>query len=476
DRSTFTHPDALSGQVALVEELGAALRDAGNFLGFTLGNETNQFSAEMHPHPWPVSEAEAANWIATLLDAAERAAPGRDHVHSEYDAAWYLDGHGFTPALASRLGAMTTVHSCIFNGTAQRYGGRSTASERHAEYLIELSRAFAGDPRRRIWLQEVGAPSNCLAPEQTPMDTYSSQLSGAEVARASRQFKENRVATRSLAPVGWGDGGGGTTREMTGRARRLADLEGSARVQWTHPDAFFAAARAELAHPPVWVGELYLELHRGTLTSQHATKALHRRAEQAMLEAELWAATAAVRPGAAYPYDELDRLWQQVLLHEFHDILPGTSIAWVHREAIAALAAVLSDAEGIAHAARRALAGEGERMLRFTPTSVGGSRPLGAAFADAGPGAGPGSAPDAGSPRAQAGETCTLTVEDGGHRLENELVSILISSEGLIVSAVDRASGREAIPAGSPAGLLQLHQDFPNMWDAWDIDHHYRNR
>jgi hypothetical protein len=168
DKNMFTHPDALSGQVALVEKLGAALNDASNFLGFTLGNETNQFSAETHPHQWPVTEAEAAHWITALLDAAERSAPGRDHLHSEYDAAWYMDGHGFTPALASRLGAMTTVHSWIFNGTAQRYGGRSAASDRHAEYMIELSRAFATDPTRPIWLQEVGAPSNCLTPEETP--------------------------------------------------------------------------------------------------------------------------------------------------------------------------------------------------------------------------------------------------------------------------------------------------------------------
>jgi len=168
DKNMFTHPDALSGQVALVEQLGAALSEASNFLGFTTGNETNQFAASVHPSPWPVTTAEAATWITTLLDAAERSAPGREHVHSEYDAAWYLDGHGFTPALAARLGAMTTVHSWIFNGTAQRYGGRSPASDRHAEYLIEVTRAFAIDPRRRTWLQEVGAPSNCLSDDEMP--------------------------------------------------------------------------------------------------------------------------------------------------------------------------------------------------------------------------------------------------------------------------------------------------------------------
>ncbi|WP_337001403.1 MULTISPECIES: glycoside hydrolase 5 family protein [unclassified Microbacterium] len=168
DKNMFTHPDALSGQAELVTRLGERLGDAKNFLGFTLGNETNQFSAQTHPSPWPVTEAEAANWITVLLDAAHASAPAQQHVHSEYDAAWYMDGHGFTPALASRLGDLTTVHSWIFNGTAQKYGGRSVASDRHAEYMIELARAFATDPARAIWLQEVGAPSNCLTPEQTP--------------------------------------------------------------------------------------------------------------------------------------------------------------------------------------------------------------------------------------------------------------------------------------------------------------------
>jgi alpha-mannosidase len=294
------------------------------------------------------------------------------------------------------------------------------------------------------------------------MDTYNSQLSGMEVAKASRQFKENRLSSRSIAPVGWGDGGGGTTREMTGKAARLRDLEGSAQVVWEHPDVFFDAAKAELPHPAVWVGELYLELHRGTLTSQHATKALHRWAEHALIEAELWAATDAVRTGAAYPQAEFDRLWQAVLLHEFHDILPGTSIAWVHREAVSVLTEVLSDAEDISVAARRSLAGEGDRELRFEPTSVGrvgkGGRALGAAFVP--------------EPTAAA---VSLTEEAGGWRLENELVSVLVSAEGLIVSAVDKATGREAVAPGKAANLFQLHQDFPNMWDAWDIDRYYRN-
>jgi len=292
-----------------------------------------------------------------------------------------------------------------------------------------------------------------------PMDTYSSELSGAEVARASRQFRESRLSSRSLAPVGWGDGGGGTTREMVGRAARLRDLEGSAHVEWEHPDDFFAAAKAELPHPAVWVGELYLELHRGTLTSQHATKALHRWAEHALVEAELWSATDAVRTGAAYPAEAIDRLWETVLLHEFHDILPGTSIAWVHREAVAALSDVLDEARALADAARRSLAGGGDRRLVFTPSSIGGTgRPLGAAFVD--------DEADAAS--------VSLVEEADGWLLENDLVSVRVSADGLITSAVDRASGRDAVAPGRAANLFQLHQDFPNKWDAWDVDRHYR--
>jgi alpha-mannosidase len=319
-----------------------------------------------------------------------------------------------------------------------------------------------------------------------PMDTYNSQLSGMEVAKASRQFKENRVATRSIAPVGWGDGGGGTTREMTGKASRLADLEGSARVEWIHPDEFFDAAKAELPDPSVWVGELYLELHRGTLTSQHATKALHRWAEQALIEAELWASTAAVRLGAAYPHDELDRLWQTVLLHEFHDILPGTSIAWVHREAVSVLSGVLTDARALSDAARTALAGSGDVELVFTPTSVGvgsGARALGAAALPAGSLSEDGEADRDETPSdadpAQIRYVplpVTLNETPDGYRLENGMVIVTVSPEGLITSAIDKASGRETIPAGRPANLFQLHQDFPNMWDAWDIDKYYRNR
>ncbi|HAY42509.1 MAG TPA: alpha-mannosidase [Micrococcaceae bacterium] len=293
------------------------------------------------------------------------------------------------------------------------------------------------------------------------MDTYNSQLSGEEVAKASRQFREARVTNNSIAPVGWGDGGGGTTREMTGKARRLANLEGSATVKWEHPNDFFDRAQQEMPSPPVWVGELYLELHRATLTSQHQTKQGNRRTEQLLVEAELWAATASIYSGTQYPYEQIDSLWQTVLLHQFHDILPGTSIAWVHREVVARYAQVIKQAQALIAASQQALAGSGAKPLTFNAAPYERSGlPFGAA----------------GEVETTSGEAVNAVQQSNGYLLENSLVRIFVTSEGLITSAVDLSTGRDAIAQGQEANLLQLHQDFPNMWDAWDVDKYYRNQ
>ncbi|MFI9234899.1 alpha-mannosidase [Streptomyces sp. NPDC053079] len=299
-----------------------------------------------------------------------------------------------------------------------------------------------------------------------PIDTYNSQLSGQEVAHAVRNFQEKGGATRSLAPTGWGDGGGGTTREMLARAKRLADLEGSAKVVFEKPSAFFEKAHAEYAHAPVWAGELYLELHRATLTSQARTKQGNRRSEHLLREAELWAATATVRTGFPYPYEALDRLWKTVLLHQFHDILPGTSIAWVHREAARTYAEVAAELESVIGRALAALAGAGTArgtagtvVFNAAPHGRGGA-PAHGAVAD-----GP-----------AVGEPVTVAErEGGGYVLGNGLLRVGIDARGLVVSVYDLRTGRETVAPGRAANLLQLHQDFPNMWDAWDVDHFYRN-
>lgn len=297
-----------------------------------------------------------------------------------------------------------------------------------------------------------------------PVDTYNAELSGAELARAERQYAEKGDANTSLVPFGWGDGGGGPTREMLAAARRTADLEGSPRVRLSSPREFFEAAEAEYPEPPVWVGELYLEFHRGTYTSQARTKRGNRRSEHLLREAELWAATAAVRGVADYPYDELEAAWHAVLLHQFHDILPGSSIAWVHREAERSYAEVAEVLEGVIERSARALAGTGERTVRLNagPFAVEGVDAMGADAASA-------------DPSLSGPEPGTALARREGDRivLENRHLTATLDAGGLLVSLRDRATGREAIPAGSPAKLLQLFRDTPTQWDAWDVDAHY---
>lgn len=292
-----------------------------------------------------------------------------------------------------------------------------------------------------------------------PVDTYNCSMRGSEIAHAARNFKDKGNARHSLAPTGWGDGGGGTTREMVAKAARMRDLEGSATVTWETPRAFFDKAEAEYPEPPVWVGELYLELHRATLTSQAKTKQGNRHSEHLLREAELWAATAAVRTGFPYPYEDLDRIWKTVLLHQFHDILPGSSIAWVHREARATYERVAAELTAVIDAAQRALAGEGTTPLLFNtaPHTRHG-------------------VPAGGAATPTTGESTRLTPHGGGgHVLDNGVLRVEIDGRGLVVSAYDIAADRETIAPGRAANLLQLHPDFPNMWDAWDVDEFYRN-
>ncbi|WP_411113585.1 alpha-mannosidase [Streptomyces sp. 029-5] len=352
-----------------------------------------------------------------------------------------------------------------------------------------------------------------------PVDTYNAELTGRELAHAERNFAEKGAASRSLAPFGFGDGGGGPTRGMLEKARRLRDLEGSPKVEITRPTDFFETARAEYPRRPVWRGELYLETHRGTYTSQARTKRGNRRSEQLLREAELWAATAAVHTGAPYPHEELEELWQQVLLHQFHDILPGSSIAWVHRQAEETYGLIHEGLERIIDGALSALTAAGDDGNADEPHSVfnagpharhevlvlpaGVRAPRAAqplsdgryAVAVTAPALGAGTLADEalapvtaeavdGSDDAGTGDDAGTTDDGGdgagagdgaGFVLDNGLLRVRIDGAGLVRSVRDLAAARETLAPDQPGNLLQLHHDDPNVWSAWNIDHHYRN-
>ncbi|NWF25867.1 alpha-mannosidase [Streptomyces sp. PKU-EA00015] len=387
-------------------------------------------------------------WVESDTNMPGSEAMARQFVHGkrffldefgiENDEAWLPDTFGFAAGLPQIIKAAGSKWLLT-----QKISWSQTNTFPHHTFLwegIDGTRIFTHFP---------------------PVDTYNCSMKGSEIAHAAKNFKDKGAARHSLAPTGWGDGGGGTTREMVAKAARLRDLEGSATVTWETPTEFFAKAEAEYPAPPVWVGELYLELHRATLTSQARTKQGNRRSEHLLREAELWSSTAAVRTGSAYPYEQLDRIWKTVLLHQFHDILPGSSIAWVHREAEKTYAAVADELNGIIDEAQRALAGDpeagGELVFNAAPHERHGVAAGGAAVP------------------AEAGGARLAERDGGGFVLDNGLLRVEVDADGLIVSAYDIAAERETVAPGRAANLLQLHPDFPNMWDAWDVDAFYRN-
>ncbi|MFJ8792547.1 alpha-mannosidase [Streptomyces sp. NPDC102462] len=322
-------------------------------------------------------------------------------------------------------------------------------------------------PHHTFWWE--GIDGTRIFTHFPPVDTYNAALTGEEMARAVHNYREKGGATRSLAPFGWGDGGGGPTRELMERARRLRDLEGSPKVEVEHPDAFFAKARAEYEDAPVWVGELYLELHRATYTSQARTKQGNRRSEHLLREAELWATTAALHaPGYAYPHERLDRLWKTVLLHQFHDILPGSSIAWVHREAEAEYARVAQELEALTTEAVAALGDGAARVFNTSPfdraevVRTADGTPVYVRV------------PAQGSAELTGADAPARPVEVAQRVLDNGLVRVEVAADGTLTSVRDLRADREVL-AGR-GNLLRLHTDLPNYWDAWDIDKHYRNR
>ena len=309
-----------------------------------------------------------------------------------------------------------------------------------------------------------------------PAETYNAETSVRELRHAMENYRDHDGPQASLLIFGYGDGGGGPNATMLERLRRFRDLQGVPPTELGHPQLLFDELETVRESLPVHVGELYFEYHRGTYTSQAALKRGNRRCEGALHDGELLAALAAWLRGAPYPREQLDEAWKTLLTTQFHDILPGSSITPVNVEAREDLARVEAAAEAIVADALGALGGSGHWPRRFGQWPDGPEGPLNTTawprrevvtvgdelrIADAPPyGVGAFVEPS------DAVELERL--EGGGVRVRNGQLEAVLSPGGSLLSLVERASGREALAA--PANVLELYQDQPNAWDAWDVD------
>lgn len=321
-------------------------------------------------------------------------------------------------------------------------------------------------------------------------NNYNSQIRPGEVVGRWKELRNKDGVYGRLFPFGWGDGGGGPTRDHLEFARREEDLEGVPHVRLSSPIDYFQDQEKRGVPDTEYVGELYFQAHRGTYTSQARTKKGNRVSERALREAEMWASAARTLSGFKTGPADLDEEWKKILLNQFHDVLPGSSIRRVYEEAEAMHAEATTAARKLTARACTALAGrskasctvfnslswdrdmqvelpggfEGAQTSENTPVPV--QNVAGRTLAEV-------RVPSCGwvSLRKARPVSVDSGVKADKNGLENELLRVRLNKTGEIVSVYDKQHKQE-YTAGA-CNSLRMYRDVPTAWDAWDLDSTY---
>jgi alpha-mannosidase len=340
-------------------------------------------------------------------------------------------------------------------------------------------------PFNTFWWQ--GIDGTKVLTHFPPENDYNGALLPTQLCAAQARFKEKDIVNETMSLFGVGDGGGGPRPDHIERGLREKNMEGCPPVRFGQAREFFANLRESQNDLRTWVGELYLELHRGTLTSQAEIKRCNRRLEHRLRELEmLWSSDL-----TRYPLAAFDAMWKETLTLQFHDIIPGSSIRMVNAEANDAHHRLLAECD-------RLQAGFADAALPADPTATTFFNSLSEPFTGAvvlpEMFSGKGAQSADGSPitcQDENGRTVAhvhipaqgfLTLrpaatkaqppQGSGLVLANDLVSYTFDDHGLLISAVEKSTGTEFLKA--PGNRITLYHDKPNFWDAWDIDKFYR--
>ncbi|HEV2093894.1 MAG TPA: alpha-mannosidase [Rubrobacter sp.] len=387
--------------------------------------------------------------------------------------AWLPDTFGFSPAMPQLL--------------------RGAGIEGFFTYKLNWSEANSFPHDLYEWEGLDGSTVTAHAFDN-PGHDYNGNVRPLDLLGTWKNFEGKRRHPETLFSFGWGDGGGGPTEEMLENFARLKGFPAMPRLRMALVEDFFG--RLPKTGLPRWTGELYLELHRGTLTTQAKVKKLNREAEHRLLEAEALLTLASLR-GAAYPAEELEDAWKTLLLNQFHDILPGTSIREVYEVTHAELEGVVRTARAL----RDGALGVGDGGLLVANASLH-PRPLtvlldGAderGVADAAgkalpvqetedgrllvhdpgrgvPGLGWTVLREAGDSLPEVAPGVRVERAGGGVAMENDLLRVEIGADGTLHRVFDREAGREVL-AGRANGLW-AYTDKPRNWEAWDVEEGY---
>lgn len=304
---------------------------------------------------------------------------------------------------------------------------------------------------------------------------------------AMNSFEETGLVDGFVCLYGIGDGGGGPSEDFVENNLRQRDLDGCPKVVMGRADEFFKQLAVVEDKLPVWKGELYFECHRGTMTSQARVKRGNRKSEQSLTALEFLASALQL---SDYPAKELDELWKKVLLNQFHDILPGSSIRKVYdvaeadyREIASEVSRLMQNAAGklFTSSANEAvivnsLSVPYKNYLKFpeswkdkTPVVNGVELPV--QLENGVPVAAVELPADSFTTVAMADKKAPVAEKLETLVLENELIRYTFAPNGQLVSAFDKERNEEVLTA--PANVLSLYHDIPRANEAWDIEIYY---
>jgi alpha-mannosidase len=323
-----------------------------------------------------------------------------------------------------------------------------------------------------------------------PENTYNSQLAAESLVAAEERFKERDYVDEFISLFGVGDGGGGPKEEHIQMGRRMANLEGAPKVRFGSARDFFHRLAAYYGEVPTWVGELYLELHRGTLTTQAFVKWANRRLEHRLRALEFWCACL---PLEQYPQQRLEAIWRKVLINQFHDILPGSSITETYRVTREEYQGALAECDALAREVGEALLDRDEDCITLFNSlhcSYRGAvlmpeRWTGSSFVDLrGHAISVQHESDGTAIFVDIPPYSTITLKrvpvnlpavrkTSLLTLENDLVLYEFSAQGRLTRCFDKELRRELVSPDKPGNVLTLYEDRPNDWDAWDVDAFY---
>jgi alpha-mannosidase len=327
-------------------------------------------------------------------------------------------------------------------------------------------------------------------------NNYRSDCGAKDLKNLERLNSDSNRTEYALFLYGAGDGGGGPSEELIRKIQRARDLEDLPKVKMAFAQEYFENSAKFNRDLQRWVGELYLELHRGTLTTQALIKAMNRQLE--FLFRSLEKLYALYAPDQ-YPYDVLDKCWEDLLLNQFHDIIPGTSIQRVNQECLDQYYDIESKLLHLESEGRKLQANsvdfpaeEGiiiiendlswERSEVFATELQGNFTDLeGSTISSQRGEDGLTSLDLRGIPsmgwkavRCLGGEIDTETAELPDGIIENDFFILEIDhTTGAIQRLYDKKYGREVIAGDRQANEFKLYEDIPNLWDAWDVDAFY---